>query len=224
LLRSGARGRLWLAETDGGSGKGFGKKKEPTAAAMPLASESTAATESASEQTTLPTSTSSSSSFESKFESTNYYKTEIKKREAALDEKIAKLREEEELMASDPSVGAVPELVANRMLSRIVVLAGIPVFGGLAIFVGAFFYFKKFDLVVPPAMIAYATQAPFILGLLGITYAIFSSSWDKEEGSILGVSEFKTNLQRVKDGLKRTSDTAKLKEEISRESDRLGRK
>lgn len=37
-----------------------------------------------------------------------------------LDEKIKKLKDEEDLIASDPSVGAVPELVANRMIGRIV--------------------------------------------------------------------------------------------------------
>jgi len=109
-------------------------------------------------------------------------------------------------------------LVANRMLGRIVVLAGVPVFGGLAIFVGAFFYFKKYDMVVPPAAIAYATQAPFILGLLGITYGILSSSWDKDEGSFTGIKEFKTNFQRIKDGLARTQETAKLREDIERDS------
>ena len=57
---------------------------------------------------------------------------------------------------------------------------GIPVFGGLAIFVAAFFYSKKYDVVVPPSVVAYATQAPFVMGLLGITYAILSSSWDPE--------------------------------------------
>ena len=72
-------------------------------------------------------------------------------------------------------------------------------FGGLSIFVGAFFYSKKYEVVVPPTIIAYATQAPFILGdvlsgdisttrvrmvyvigLAGISYAILSSSWDPE--------------------------------------------
>ena len=37
-----------------------------------------------------------------------------------LDSKIMTLKEEEDLLASDPSVGAVPEIVANRMIGRIV--------------------------------------------------------------------------------------------------------
>jgi hypothetical protein len=94
----------------------------------------------------------------------NLYQTPRARREAELDEKIARLKEEEDLIATDTSVGAVPELVANRMIGRIIAFFGIPVFGGLAIFVGAFFYSKKYDLVVPPSIIAYATQVPFVLG------------------------------------------------------------
>jgi hypothetical protein len=60
-------------------------------------------------------------------------------------------------------------------LTFIFFLVGIPVFGGLAIFVAAFFYSKKYDVVVPPTIIAYATQVPFILGTAfgGIFISIF---------------------------------------------------
>ena len=51
-------------------------------------------------------------------------------------------------------------------------------FGGLGLFVAFFFMSKKYDIVVPPAVVAYATQVPFLLGLVGISYAILSSSWD----------------------------------------------
>lgn len=213
------RGKFIVLQESKG-GKGFGVKKS----AVEVTAADKSDLDSKSNEDVKDSETPTLTTFESKFESTKYYKSEMTKRQTELDEKISKLREEEALMASDPSVGAVPELVANRMLGRIVVLAGIPVFGGLAIFVGAFFYSKKYDLVVPPAIIAYATQLPFILGLLGITYGILSSSWDKEDGSLLGISEFKTNVQRVKDGLTRTGETAKLREEIDRESDRLGRR
>eukprot|EP01031_Cornospumella_fuschlensis_P035780 gene35780-43398_t len=143
----------------------------------------------------------------------------------AIQSKLDKLKEEEALVASDPSVGAVPEIVANRMIRRIAFFFGLPVFGGLLIFAAAIIASKKYDTTVPPGIIAYATQAPFILGLLGITYAILSSSWDDEPGSLLGIKEFKTNFQRVKDGLKRSRETATLQDEIERDADRLsGRK
>lgn len=106
---------------------------------------------------------------------------------ATLKQKIQALKEEEELISSDPSVGAVPEIVANRMINRIAAFFGIPVFGGLAVFASAIYVSKTTDFVVPPTIIAYATQFPFIIGLLGITYAILSSSWD-EVGVFLRVT------------------------------------
>jgi len=110
--------------------------------------------------------------------STKMFKSDRLRREDILNEKIKRLQAEDELIASDPSVGAVPELVADRMIRRIAVFFGVPVFGGLSIFVGAFFYSKKYDLTLPPVIVAYATQFPFVIGLLGITYGILSSSWD----------------------------------------------
>lgn len=83
-------------------------------------------------------------------QSTDMFKKKRQNRIDILNENIQKLKEEEDLIATDPSVGAVPELVANRMLGRIIVFFGIPVFGGLAIFVGSFFAFKKYDISVPP--------------------------------------------------------------------------
>lgn len=97
----------------------------------------------------------------------------------SIKQKLAALKEEEELLNGDPSVGAVPELVANRMIRRIVTFFGIPVFGGIGIFVAAVISSKYYDTTIPPGVIAYATQVPFVLGLLGITYAILSSSWDE---------------------------------------------
>ncbi|KAJ1403805.1 hypothetical protein B484DRAFT_338303 [Ochromonadaceae sp. CCMP2298] len=140
------------------------------------------------------------------------------RKQEILREKIEKLREEDELIATDPSVGAVPELVADRMIRRIAVFFGVPVFGGLTIFVGAFFYGRSNNLVVPPALIAYATQLPFVLGLVGITYGILSSSWDTEPGSALGFTEFQTNFKRIQEGLTRTRETAELRSEIENET------
>jgi len=148
----------------------------------------------------------------------------ISKKEILLEEKIRALREQEIELSQDLSVGAVPELVANRMIGRIVSFLGVPVFLGMSIFVGSVIAAKKYDTVVPPYLIAYATQVPFIIGLVGISYAILSSSWDEQEGSMLGFNEFKINLQRIKDGFTRERDTAKLKDEIERESSRLRKK
>ena len=63
-------------------------------------------------------------------EDKNLYQTPRARREAELDLKIARLKEEEDLISGDTSVGAVPELVADRMIGRIVAFFGVPVFGG----------------------------------------------------------------------------------------------
>lgn len=152
------------------------------------------------------------------------YQSITARRLSELDDKIRKLKEEEALIASDPSVGAVPELVANRMIRRIGFFFGIPVFGGLCIFVAAVFASKQYDIVIPPYVMAYATQIPFVVGLAGITYAILSSSWDDQPGSLLGFQEFKTNFGRIKEGLSRTRSTAELRDEIENEKKRLGRR
>ena len=70
----------------------------------------------------------------------------------------------------------------------------------------AFFYSKKYDVVIQPSIVAYATQLPFVLGLVGITYGILSASWDDEPGSLLGFKEAKINFERIKEGLVRTGN------------------
>ena len=47
-------------------------------------------------------------------QNTDLFKKKRQSREYTLNENIKKLQEEEDLIATDPSVGAVPELVANR--------------------------------------------------------------------------------------------------------------
>ena len=99
------------------AGQGFGKKKqvEVEAPATPATLQSGSTEITTTQVMEIPK---------------NLYETPRMRREAELDEKIRKLKEEEDLVAEDTSVGAVPELVANRMASRIAVFFGIPVFGG----------------------------------------------------------------------------------------------
>ena len=167
----------------------------------------------------------STDELEKKILGTKMFQDQRTRSRLELDDKIRRLKEEEDLIASDPSVGAVPEIIANRMITRIAGFFGIPVFGGLAIFVGAFFYSKNTDTIIPPFIIAYATQFPFVIGLIGISYAILSASWDEDiEGSLLGFEEIKLNIKRIQEGFGRVQDTAKLKDEIEKDMNRLGKK
>jgi hypothetical protein len=210
--------------------KGFGKKSEKVVEAVktnskeeqPLPNNSVVDSDESSEDVELPTKLESTeTSLDDVIKKTPMMIKARKQKLRVLESKVSQLREEEQLLSSDPSVGAVPEIVANRMIQRITFFFGIPTFGGLLIFAAAVISSKYYDVVVPPGLIAYATQAPFVLALVGISYAILSSSWDDEPGSLLGFKEFKINVDRIREGLNRSRNTEKLKDEIEQEVNSL---
>jgi hypothetical protein len=106
------------------------------------------------------------------------FKRERERRIAELQTKVQRIALEEQLEREQPQSGTVPDIVANRMLRRVTVFFGIPVLAGITIFIASYVYAKYFDQQLPPTIIAYATQVPFALGLVGITYGILSASWD----------------------------------------------
>ncbi|MCL7030688.1 hypothetical protein MKW94_016400 [Papaver nudicaule] len=84
----------------------------------------------------------------------------------------------------------IPEVITNRMMNRVGISVGVPLFIGLLFF--PFFYYLKVVLKID-----IPTWIPFIVSffffgsaLLGISYGIVSSSWDPmREGSLLGWNE-----------------------------------
>ncbi|KAL4601775.1 hypothetical protein ACB092_10G006500 [Castanea dentata] len=102
--------------------------------------------------------------------------------------------DDEEEEEEEPDQGVIPEVVTNRMMSRMGFSVGIPLFIGLLFF--PFFYYLKVGLKIDVP-----TWVPFIVSffffgsaLLGVSYGIVSSSWDPmREGSLLGWNEAKKN-------------------------------
>ncbi|KAK4389137.1 protein PAM68, chloroplastic [Sesamum angolense] len=102
--------------------------------------------------------------------------------------------EEEEEEEDDREEGVIPEVVTNRMISRMGFSVGIPLFIGLLFF--PFFYYLKVGLKIDVP-----TWVPFIVSfiffgtaLLGVSYGIVSASWDPmREGSLLGWNEAQKN-------------------------------
>jgi len=94
---------------------------------------------------------------------------------------------------------------------------GLPLFGGMGVFV-AFWYFATYKgLEFQPSLVAYSTIAVLAVGLLGITYSVMSASWDPEtEGSALGISEFQTNLGSIQSGLRRSRENLLLRERMNK--------
>ncbi|XP_022772228.1 protein PAM68, chloroplastic [Durio zibethinus] len=94
----------------------------------------------------------------------------------------------------DREAGIIPEVVTNRMISRMGFSVGIPLFMGLLFF--PFFYYLKVVLKIDVP-----TWVPFIVSffffgtaLLGVSYGIVSSSWDPlREGSLMGWNEAQKN-------------------------------
>ncbi|XP_052210151.1 protein PAM68, chloroplastic [Diospyros lotus] len=102
--------------------------------------------------------------------------------------------DEDEEEEEEREAGIIPEVVTNRMISRMGFSVGIPLLIGLMFF--PFFYYLK---VV--AKVDVPTWVPFIVSfvffgaaLLGVSYGIVSSSWDPlREGSVLGWKEAQKN-------------------------------
>ncbi|KAJ8754368.1 hypothetical protein K2173_002819 [Erythroxylum novogranatense] len=102
--------------------------------------------------------------------------------------------DEEEEEDNEQDGGVIPEVVTNRMMSRMTFSVGIPLFIGLIFF--PFFYYLKVVLKIDVP-----TWVPFIVSffffgtaLLGVSYGIVSSSWDPmREGSLLGWNEAQKN-------------------------------
>lgn len=112
----------------------------------------------------------------------------------------------EKATAGKAESGAIPKEVSQRMLRRMAVLSGSPVFLGVGIFFLSY-YLKSREIVdLPPVAVLLVTMGCFGLGVLGLTYGVLSASWDSEPGSLVGLSEFKLNFGRVMDA-RRASKT-----------------
>eukprot|EP00565_Helicotheca_tamesis_P002371 CAMPEP_0185740838 /NCGR_PEP_ID=MMETSP1171-20130828/38635_1 /TAXON_ID=374046 /ORGANISM="Helicotheca tamensis, Strain CCMP826" /LENGTH=311 /DNA_ID=CAMNT_0028412767 /DNA_START=186 /DNA_END=1121 /DNA_ORIENTATION=+ len=142
-----------------------------------------------------------------------------RRRSEERDEELRKLRElrtVDDTLKTDPGAASIPEKVAMRMGKRMLPFVGIPLFGGMAAFVGFWYMATYRDMEFQPALVAISTIALLGVGLLGITYSVLSASWDDDrEGSFLGVDEFQKNIGNLKQGLNRSRDNAILREKAA---------
>ncbi|CAN8075712.1 unnamed protein product [Agarophyton chilense] len=117
----------------------------------------------------------------------------------------------------NPDAGTLPEIVANRMLRRIIGFGGVP-FGLFFSFFILYFVLKyKYDVTVLPVVVAFTTLGTIGFATIGITYGIFSSSWDEDvEGSFFGWEQAKKNFVRAKDGLLGARQREMKEEELAR--------
>ena len=97
---------------------------------------------------------------------------------------------------------AIPEAVTNRMARRIAVAMGVPSLLGMASFVVSYLLVSRGILDIPPAITLVTSGGFFLLGLVGLSYGLFSASWESQPGSLLGFEQIGVNISRLKQSLK----------------------
>ena len=97
---------------------------------------------------------------------------------------------------------AIPEAVANRMARRIAVASGIPSLLGMAVFVISYLLVSRQILDVPTGVTLVASGGLFLLGVLGLSYGVLSSSWETEPGSLLGSEQIGLNFGRLRQDMR----------------------
>ena len=96
----------------------------------------------------------------------------------------------------------IPEAVTNRMARRIAVAMGVPSLLGMASFVVSYLLVSRGILDIPPAITLVTSGAFFLLGLVGLSYGLFSASWESQPGSLLGFEQVGVNISRLKQSFK----------------------
>lgn len=92
----------------------------------------------------------------------------------------------------------IPDVVSKRMVRRMALLCGVPSFLGIATFFVSYFLIKNVGLDLPNPAVVLVSMGFLGIGVLGLSYGVLSASWDEDApGTILGWSEFSTNLGRM---------------------------
>ena len=103
---------------------------------------------------------------------------------------------------------AIPRYVADRMARRVAVFTGLPTVAGMGVFVGSYLLITQGIADIAPGLTLATSGGFFLLGLVGLSFGVLSSSWDPDPGSVLGFENLRPNLQRMKETIR----AAKTKE------------
>lgn len=111
----------------------------------------------------------------------------------------AKARAEKRQQAQQRAAAtAIPEVVSQRMLRRMLVFSGTPTFLGVAAFFVSYLLIVKQQIELPSYAVLLTTLGCFGLGVVGLTYGVLSASWDEDRpGNWLGWDEFQVNFGRM---------------------------
>lgn len=97
---------------------------------------------------------------------------------------------------------AIPERVANRMARRIAIASGTPTVLGMGVFIASYLLVSRQIVDIAPGLTLAASGACFLLGLVGLSYGVLSSSWEDAPGSLLGGEQIGLNISRLRSSFK----------------------
>ena len=100
---------------------------------------------------------------------------------------------------------AIPRFVADRMARRVLVFTGLPSLAGMGVFVGSYVLVTRGMAEIPPGVTLVTSGLCFLLGLVGLSFGVLTSSWEIQAGSLLGLEHFRPNLKRMRDSIRAQS-------------------
>jgi hypothetical protein len=72
----------------------------------------------------------------------------------------------------------------------------------MGVFVGSYLLVSRDILDIPPAATLVASGSCFLLGLVGLSYGVISSSWEDQAGSLLGTEQIRLNVSRLRESIR----------------------
>ena len=113
--------------------------------------------------------------------------------------------------STDPAIRqeAIPRYVADRMARRVAVFTGLPTVAGMGVFIGSYLLITKGIADIAPGLTLAGSGFFFLLGLVGLSFGVLSSSWDPQPGSLLGLENLKPNVQRMRQSIKAQKQQSK---------------
>ena len=96
----------------------------------------------------------------------------------------------------------IPRFVADRMARRVAVFTGLPTVAGMGVFVGSYLLITRGIADVAPGLTLATSGFFFLLGLVGLSFGVLSSSWETQPGSLLGIENLRPNIQRMRESIR----------------------
>ena len=88
------------------------------------------------------------------------------------------------------------------MARRVAVFTGLPTIAGMGVFVGSYLLITRGIADVAPGLTLATSGFFFLLGLVGLSFGVLSSSWETKPGTILGLENLKPNIQRMRESIR----------------------